>query len=71
MSAETDDLSLIELLQLVNGQYRGSATYSQLWAKVTAGQVPAQRVGSRIRVKRSDALKAAEALGLTRCQIAA
>jgi hypothetical protein len=38
---------------------------------VTAGQVPAQRVGSRIRVKRSDALKAAEALGLTRCQIAA
>jgi hypothetical protein len=71
MSPESDDLSLIELLQLLNERYDAGLSYYRLWSAAVAGRVPVQRVGSRIRVRRSDAPKAAEALGLTSCQVAA
>jgi hypothetical protein len=64
MSAESDDLELPELLQVLRTEHGVSLTYQRLWAAVMAGKVPAHRVGKRIRVNRTNVPAAAAALGM-------
>src|SRR4051794_13450332 len=71
MSAVTDDLALIEFLALLNERYGASVSYHRLWSAAVANRFPVQRIGGRIRARRYDVPKAAEALGLTRCQVVA
>ena len=65
MSAETADVALIVFLALLNERYGASVSYQRLWSAAVAGRFPVQRVGGRIRARRSDMPKAAEVLGVT------
>ena len=62
MSAQTDDLKLIEALPELR-QHGIATTYHRLWAAVVEGRIPAVRVGKRWKIRRSDLSHAATALG--------
>jgi hypothetical protein len=63
MSAEPDAVELILALQELRSVHGVSTTYQRLWAAVVNGQVPAQRVGRRWMILRSQLPGIAATLG--------
>lgn len=59
-------LELPAVLQTVNRQYGGRASYTDLWRLVVEGMVPATKNGRRWMVDPADLPHVAELLGLTR-----
>jgi hypothetical protein len=61
---DPDLLPLMDGCRELNHRYGGRADYNTVWRAVARGQVPAERVGRGLYIRREDIPLAAEALGL-------
>lgn len=63
--AMTDDrLSLVDVMQELHRRYGRAPAYHQIWHLLARGEIPAERVGSRWKVRRADVPRIAAALGI-------
>jgi hypothetical protein len=63
LMALDDDLALHEVLDKLRKEHGIRCSYARLWALIMQGDVPAHRIGRRLRVKRGNVPAAAKALG--------
>jgi hypothetical protein len=57
----SDDIPLSDVLGELRERHGLRVSYARLWAAAVAGDVPAHRVGQRLRMKRDDLPRIAEA----------
>lgn len=66
MPSLDDDLSLVEATVALRQDFGRSPAYNRLWHPAVRGDIPAERGGRRLRVRRPDLPRVAAVLGVSK-----
>lgn len=61
---EDDRLSIVDLMQELRRRYGQVPAYNTVWHAIACGEIPAERVRGRWRVKRADVAQVAAVVGI-------